>query len=132
MKTIAFLLVLVLAVAGVCVVRAGGVQRVSPYNAKVAYRQGEPLAFRDFALTYQGETKANPPKGLHAWTIYHFVVKTPEGKEQKVSWSAGTGDIGPTAFQVGARRFLLELMRSDTLGKLQESELVIRETGSNR
>jgi hypothetical protein len=107
----------------------GAAQADIRYNAKVPYREGAALAFPDFSLVYKGTTKAAPPKGLHAWSIYQFVV-TAKGGEQKISWSAGTGDIGPTSFQVGNRHFLLELSRSDALGKLNEGELVVREAGA--
>jgi len=120
MKTI--LLLIVAALLGPGSLHAG---EKAPYNTKVSYREKETLAFLDFSLVYTGVSKANPPKGLHAWTIHHFTVTSKEG-EQKITWSAGTGDIGPTLFQVGAQKFLLELLRSDTLGKLAEGELVIR------
>lgn len=120
MKTL--LLLLFSALLGPDILHAGD---KAPYSAKVPYREKEPLTFADFSLVYTGQSKANPPKGLHAWTIHHFTVTSKEG-EQKITWSAGTGDIGPTVFQVGAQKFLLELSRSDTLGKLGEGELVVR------
>jgi hypothetical protein len=45
--------------------------------------------------------------------------------ETVVSWSSGTGDIGPVQFEIDGKRFLLELRQSDKLGKLQGNELVI-------
>jgi hypothetical protein len=42
-----------------------------------------------------------------------------------VSWSSGTGDIGPALFRVGSKQFALELSRSDKLGPLKANELVI-------
>jgi hypothetical protein len=42
-----------------------------------------------------------------------------------ISWSSGTGDIGPTIFHVGNEQFWLELKRSDKLGKLKDDELVV-------
>ena len=55
-------------------------------------------------------------------------VRTPN-IEKIVSWSSGTGDIGPVEFEIGDKRFLLELRHSDELGKLNENELVIWKSG---
>jgi len=96
------------------------------YNTKVAYRERAALTFPHFTILYKGPVKVTPPKGLHGWDRHEFVV-TSEGKEQVVNWSSGTGDIGPTHFEVRGRKFLLELSVSDTLGRLKPGELVIRE-----
>jgi hypothetical protein len=105
--------------------RAGAAEPGPSYGTKVSYRKNQPLAFPDFTLTYTGSREVAPPAGLRAWKVHEFTVVT-DGKEQKVSWSSGTGDIGPTAFSVGRKKFLLELAISDTLGKLKEGELVLR------
>jgi hypothetical protein len=44
---------------------------------------------------------------------------------QTVTWSSGTGDIGPQPFAVAGEKYLLELQRSDRLGPLPENTLVI-------
>jgi hypothetical protein len=42
-----------------------------------------------------------------------------------VSWTTGTGLIGPMDFEIGSKHYQLELRHSDKLGKLQDNELVI-------
>jgi hypothetical protein len=105
--------------------RSHAAETAAKYDAKVSYGKKQPLVFPDFTLTYAGARQVSPPPGLRAWTVHDFIVNA-SGKEQKVSWSSGTGDIGPTPFAVGGKKFLLELAISDTLGKLKEGELVVR------
>jgi hypothetical protein len=58
-------------------------------------------------------------------TVYDFLI-TKGDKTQTVSWSSGTGDIAPTAFNVDGKDFLLELGISDVIkGSLGEGNLVI-------
>jgi len=42
-----------------------------------------------------------------------------------VSWTSGTGLIGPMDFEIGGKHYQLELRHSDKLGKLNDDELVI-------
>jgi hypothetical protein len=95
-----------------------------PYTQKTAYQKNKPLKFGDFTLTFLGERHVTPPQYSRGWTCYDFKVEH-AGAVQTVTWSAGTGDIGPVEFQVGHQKFLLERATSDRLGKLRENELVI-------
>ncbi len=95
------------------------------YQAKVTFQEKKAISFPDFMLTYLGKRQIPPPAGLRGWSFHDFAVKA-DGKEQKVSWSSGTGDIGPTEFKVGRKTFLLEMGISDTLGKLKQDEVVVR------
>ena len=95
-----------------------------PYGTKVTFREGQPIKFPAFELVYTGKRKVVPPQYPRGWWAYDFQVR--HGKtEQKVSWSAGTGDIGPTRFTVAGAAYDLELSRSDKLGKLKDDELVV-------
>lgn len=132
MRFLPLLALLLVALFGARALRAGGVDRgEAPYHAKVEFHPRQALAFPDFSLVYTGQSNVPPPKGLHSWVVHEFTV-TAGGHEQKITWSAGTGDIGPTLFKVGAKTFLLELSRSDTLGKLAENELVVRPAEAKR
>ena len=95
------------------------------YGAKVHYVQGQPLHFPDLNLEFVGRREVPASTDYpRAMTFYDFKVY--QGSEtQLVSWSAGTGDIGPTLFEVAGQRYTLELARSDTLGALAEAELVL-------
>jgi hypothetical protein len=95
------------------------------YSAKVVFfAKAVALHFPDFDMTYSGERRVIPPQYPRGWWAYDFVVRSKSG-EQKLSWSAGTGDIGPVRFKVDGSEFQLELSHSDKLGALREDELVI-------
>lgn len=100
------------------------INNMNAYNAKARYKQGQALAFPDFSLRYEGQTRVVPkfyPQGL---TTYNFVV-TQNDKTQPLKWSSGTGLIAPQEFAVGGDKFLLELQRSDIAGQLKADELII-------
>lgn len=126
MRTAAALLVAAAALGGallpaVCV--AAG-PRPAPYGSKVVFREGSPLAFADFDLTFLGtrrETRPEYPRGF----LYLDFRASRGGSSASVSWSAGTGDVGPAPFAFGGKRFLLELKRSERAGALKDDELVV-------
>jgi len=94
------------------------------YGTKVKFSAGGTLHFPDFDLTYAGKRRVTPPQYPRGWWVHDFKVGA-KGDEQTVSWSAGTGDIGPTRFKVNGTAFQIELSRSDKLGALGEDELVV-------
>jgi hypothetical protein len=95
------------------------------YGSKVRFGVDRTLRFPDFQVTFMGKRHVTPPQYPRGWWIYNFKVRE-RGGEQTLSWSAGTGDIGPTRFTVDGAEFQLELSRSDRLGSLQENEMVVR------
>jgi hypothetical protein len=102
----------------------GGEPTVTPYGVKVSYRKGTAITFSDFTLTYQGKRRVVPPQFPHGWDAYDFTAR--HGTSEKaVSWSAGTGDIGPAVFMIGGKEYMLELSYSDRAGRLREGELVV-------
>lgn len=94
------------------------------YGSKVKFRADRPLRFPDFQLTYVGKRHVMPPQYPRGWWIHDFKVRSKD-KEQTVSWSAGTGDIGPVRFKVDGNEFQIELSMSDKLGHLREDEMVV-------
>ena len=115
------LLVVPTLLAGVCV---GAGPRPAPYGAKVAFRLSSPIRFADFDLTYLGERRVETDRYPRGFTVHDFRVSR-DDEGVTVSWSAGTGDVGPAAFPFAGRSFLLELRRSDRLGPLKTDELVV-------
>jgi len=107
-----------------------GCHRASPqappaYGVKVRYALNQPLAFPDLSLEFIGERKVDTaPQFPRGFVYYDFKVRQGD-QEQIISWSEGTGDIGPTSIQIGGQRYLLERVMSDTLGPLAEDELVL-------
>lgn len=94
------------------------------YGTKVKFSAGRTLYFPDFDLVYVGKRRVTPPQYPRGWSVYDFKVRA-KSDEQMVSWSAGTGDIGPIRFKVNGTDFQLELSRSDKLGVLREDEVVV-------
>jgi hypothetical protein len=95
------------------------------YGERIQYAEGQPLNFPDVTLEFVGKRKApgsaDYPRGM---TFYDF--RAHQGSQaQLVSWTAGTGDIGPTLFELAGSRYALELAMSDKLGSLDEDELVL-------
>jgi hypothetical protein len=94
------------------------------FGAKVSYQQNAPIQFDKFTLTYLAQRHVASKEYPQGMVFYDFRVKSAQG-EQTVSWSAGTGDIGPALFRVGDAQFALELRLSDKLGRLKDDELVV-------
>ncbi|MCB0210260.1 MAG: tetratricopeptide repeat protein [Anaerolineae bacterium] len=95
------------------------------YGAKIRYAEGQPLTFPDVTLEFVGE-RETPPSSDYPRAMRFYDFKVSQGNQaQLVSWSAGTGDIGPALFELAGNRYLLELAMSDQLGSLAEDELVL-------
>ncbi len=99
-------------------------QATATYGSKVRFGTGQTLRFPDFEMTYMGKRHVTPPQYPRGWWMHDFKVRG-KGGEQTVSWSTGTGDIGPTRFKVNGVDFQVELSRSDKLGSLRDDELVV-------
>src|SRR6476660_6510731 len=69
---------------------------------KVKYAQNAPLKFADFDLTYIGERRVSSDKFPNGFIYRDFKAKT-ANEEKTISWSSGTGDIAPTAFEIGGK-----------------------------
>ena len=96
----------------------------APYGSKVRFSSARTLRFPDFEMTYTGKRHVVPPQYPRGWWTYDFQVRG-KADEQTISWSAGTGDIGPTRFVVNGTQFQIELSRSDKLGRLRDDEMVV-------
>lgn len=117
------LLVLHLSVLAACSHAADSSDTVT-YGSKVRFGADRILRYPDFEVIYMGKRHVAPPQYPRGWWTYDFKVRG-KGDEQTVSWSAGTGDIGPTRFRVDGVDFQIELARSDKLGLLREDEMVV-------
>ena len=95
------------------------------YGVKVQYAQGQPLNFPDVTLEFVGKRKF-PPSDYYPRSMYSYDFKVYQGSQsQLISWSSGTGDIGPILFELAGNKYALELAMSDKLGILDEHELVL-------
>jgi hypothetical protein len=67
------------------------------YGEKINYLDRETKRLPDFSIRFIKERHAQSPMFRTGFTFYDFEVTN--GTETKtVSWSSGTGDIGPTFF----------------------------------
>lgn len=95
------------------------------YGVKVSFQKNAEVHFPDFVLTYTGERCVATERYPRGFLFHDFRVVSSQGT-QTVSWSSGTGDIGPVAFEVNGVRFTLELQDAKQLGRLKPAELVIQ------
>lgn len=101
---------------------AGG--RQAPYGARVRYRKSATIHFPDFDLTFLGERREASTRYPRGFLYYDFRAASPT-ESRTVSWTSGTGLIGPAAFEIAGKRYLLELKHSDALGHLESNELAV-------
>jgi len=95
------------------------------YGVKIQYAKGQPLNFPDFTLEFMGK-RESPATSDYPRSMISYDFKVYQGSQtQLISWSAGTGDIGPTLFELAGNIYGLELAMSDKLGILDENELVL-------
>jgi hypothetical protein len=94
------------------------------YGMKVRFKKDVALAFPEFDLTYLGRRHVDSPKFKPGFNYEDFRIS--RGKDTiTVSWSSGTGSLGPREFEFAGRNFELELRHHDTLGWLKEDEVVV-------
>lgn len=98
--------------------------RVVEFDKKVGFALLQPLHFPVFELVYQGQRKVENPRLLRHLLFHDFQVASAHGS-QRVSWSNGTGDIGPVLFYLGSQRYALYLAYTPQHGWLDSNELVI-------
>lgn len=103
---------------------------VAAYGEKVTYIPGQTIHFPDFTLTYVGtrhEASAIFPRGFD---FYDFQIQR-ASENYTVSWSSGTGEIGPTFFAVHGQTYRLELGYAAQFSWLADHELVIQPAPSS-
>jgi len=123
-STLIFLLGSLWAFAGNVSCGYAASEEKAAYGTRVKYRPGQKIEFPDFAVVYVGERRKTVPVYPRPFIYYDFKVR--KGKAEKmVSWTSGTGLIGPMDFEIGGKDYQLELRHSNKLGKLQDNELVI-------
>lgn len=96
------------------------------YGEKVKYTELQKIFFPDFILVYKGQSQKMSSQYGKNFIYYDFNVSNPL-EMKTVSWTAGTGDIGPTEFEIDGKKFGLELKYSEKEGQLKDNELIIIE-----
>lgn len=122
MKSVLVLFSLLLAASGFA----------ADYGKKEIFAKGKTLVFPDCELTFTGTRTVNSPNFPRGFVYYDFEAKS-GGKARTVSWSSGTGDIGPEFFEVNGRKYVLELSSSAAFkGWMKGNELVLWREGDFR
>jgi len=104
-------------------------EQKASYGTRVKYRAGQKIEFPDFTVEYLGERRKSISVYPRGFLYYDFKVSKGTA-EKMVSWTTGTGIIDPTDFEIGGKRYQLELRHSDKLGKLKDNELAIWQANS--
>ena len=95
------------------------------YGVKTRDQKGKALVFPDCELTFTGTRRVSSSTYPRGFLYYDFEARS-GGKTKEVSWSSGTGDIGPEFFEVNGRKFVLELSSSAAFkGWMKDNELVL-------
>ncbi len=109
-----------------CITGHAASEQKTTYGTRVKYVPGQKIEFPDFSIEYLGERRKTVPVYPRPFIYYDFKVR--KGKAEKmVSWTSGTGLVGPKDFEIRGKHYQLELRHSNKLGKLQHNELVIRQ-----
>ena len=101
---------------------------MNDYDTVIEFSKGEQIKFPDFTLEYTGERSETKqiPNGNSITMKFHEFNLTSSASKKQISWSSGTGDIAPVAFEIDGKKFELEMRNSEKLKtKLSENELVI-------
>ena len=95
------------------------------YGVKTRFHKDAVLTFPDCELVFTGTRRVTAPNFPRGFLFYDFEARS-GGRTRTVSWSSGTGDIGPVFFEVNGRKFVLELSSSFAVkGWLKDNELLL-------
>jgi len=75
------------------------------YGVKIQYVQGQPLNYPDVTLEFVGKRETPATSDYPRSTIFYDFKVYQGNQAQLISWSAGTGDIGPTLFELDGNRY---------------------------
>jgi hypothetical protein len=95
------------------------------YGKKINYLDREAIPLPDFSVRFLKEGHEESPVFRPGFTFYDFEISN--GTETKtISWSSGTGEIGPTYFELGGGQYVLELKASKAFdGFMKDGEMIV-------
>lgn len=101
------------------------IKNIFQYGEKVQYEKGTVIQFPDFRLVYIGDKWLSGKNGA-TWSMVFNLFEISDGKISKeISWSSGTGNIGPNPFEFKGKKYNIEKTISDNFGQLKLNELII-------
>ncbi len=101
-----------------------------PYGRPVPYALNADTRFPDLTVRFIGVRREYPKVYPRGFPVYDFEIISTQGTRVTVSWSSGTGQLGPVAFSVDGVEYFLEL-KADSLATdpakrwLKENELIL-------
>ena len=101
---------------------------IAEYDNIVKFDNDVPIKFPDFEMTYVGERKDTSifPNGSTFTFTYNVFKLKNDIKSDSVTWTSGTGEIGPIYFEFSGSKYSIELKYWEKQKKkLDEDELVI-------
>lgn len=116
--------ILVIAIALLFVGSCAKSMRTPAFGDKVRFKKDVPLNFGELKIDFKGERRVSSETFPQGFLHYDFRV-TSGDEHVFVSWSSGTGDIGPVSFEVNGQKYALEMRMSDKLGRLADDEIVV-------
>jgi hypothetical protein len=126
MRTQGLLLLLFLAVAcismGACTLAVGSTD--GQYGEALQYMSGRTINLPDFSIEYIGEHRVYPPQYQRGFLYHDFQVKS-GSVAQTVSWTDGTGELGPIDFEFSGTPYTLELTERQTIGSIGYGTLIV-------
>jgi len=123
-------LLLLTVIASIAVTYAkgcGGSDSAAGYGDIVTYSKGDPIKFPDFEMTFTGErNQTSHFDNGNSFTFVYYDFKVKSGSEEKtVSWTSGTGEIGPVSFDIGGMKFSLILGYSEKDQKIIDRDKLV-------
>jgi len=81
-------------------------EQKASYGTRVKYQAGQKIEFPDFTIEYIGGRRKTVPVYPRPFIYYDFKVR--KGKAEKmVSWTSGSGLIGPMDFEIRGKHYQL-------------------------
>ena len=124
-KMTSLLLMITLLLTTACAFLNQQTGRAYQYGKKIDYSDQEVKKLPDISIRFLEKRREASPVFPRGFTYYDFEVMKGEEKK-KISWSSGTGVIGPTYFEIAGEEYVLELAASKAhRGFMEEGEMVI-------
>lgn len=100
-------------------------QSLYSYGTKIDFSDRYLKKLPDLNIRFLGKREMATSDFRPGFTYYDFEVSK-NGKTRTISWSSGTGDIGPEYFEIEGETFVLELAWSQAFkNKIEKGKMVI-------
>jgi hypothetical protein len=99
------------------------------YGESIRYAPRRPITFPDFTLEYTGQHRVITPRYARGF-LYHDFRLTQGAQTETVSWTDGTGVLGPIDFTFDGKPYTLEISQWDTIGPVEFGTVVVDRSGS--